>query len=313
MEKGKKIFFLILAASCLIPVISPAIALFTGIIFAFVFKNPFEKQSGLISKKLLQYSVIGLGFGMNLSESLKAGSEGMLFTILSVSLTMALGMLFGFLLKVPKTTSYLLSSGTAICGGSAIAAIAPVTSAKQSEITVALGTIFILNAIALFIFPPIGKLLELTEQQFGYFAAIAIHDTSSVVGAASIYGNSALEIATLVKLTRALWIIPLVLLTRLFFKNKSNKNFIPYFIFFFILAMLLNTLFSSYLQIPYWKEIAFGIKSVSKQCLTLTLFLIGANLNPTMLKQVGIKPLLLGILLWIVIAATSLVFVRSFA
>lgn len=312
MEKMKKTIFLILGILCLFPFVSPAIALFTGIIFAFVLGNPFSAQSSKVSKKLLQYSVVGLGFGMNLFESLQAGYQGMLFTVVSVAATMVIGVSLGLLLKVPKTTSYLVSSGTAICGGSAIAAVAPVTGAKQSEITIALGTVFILNAIALFIFPPIGEYLELTQQQFGYWAAIAIHDTSSVVGASAIYGEKALEVATLVKLTRALWIIPLALVTRFFFKNGSSKNFIPYFIFCFILAMGLNTVFSQYLPIPYWSEIAQGIKMVSRQLLTLTLFLIGASLSPAMLKQVGFKPLVLGILLWIVVGASSLAFVFQF-
>ncbi len=280
--------------------ISPAIALFTGLVYAFIFPNPYPKFNKKSSKYLLQASVVGLGFGMNLTESLKSGSEGMLFTIVSVVGVMFLGVLIGYFLHLNKKTSYLISSGTAICGGSAIAAIGPVLKANEKEMAVSLGVIFILNAVALFIFPPIGQYLELSQQQFGTWAAIAIHDTSSVVGAGEAYGSEALQIATLIKLTRALWIIPLALITMLIFRDKSGHISIPYFILLFVLAMILNT----YCQIP--DSIINSIVYLAKKGLVLTLFFIGASLSISTIKSVGIKPLLLAIFLWIIIGLSSL-------
>lgn len=280
--------------------ISPAIALFTGLVYAFIFPNPYPKFNKKSSKYLLQASIVGLGFGMNLTESLKSGSEGMLFTIVSVVGVMFLGVLIGYFLHLNKKTSYLISSGTAICGGSAIAAIGPVLKANEKEMAVSLGVIFILNAVALFIFPPIGQYLELSQQQFGTWAAIAIHDTSSVVGAGEAYGSEALQIATLIKLTRALWIIPLALITMLIFRDKSGHISIPYFILLFVLAMILNT----YCQIP--DSIINSIVYLAKKGLVLTLFFIGASLSISTIKSVGIKPLLLAIFLWIIIGLSSL-------
>lgn len=280
--------------------ISPAIALFAGLVYAFIFPNPYPKFNKKSSKYLLQASVVGLGFGMNLTESLKSGSEGMLYTIISVAGVMFLGVLIGYFLHLNKKTSYLISSGTAICGGSAIAAIGPVLKANEKEMAVSLGVIFILNAVALFIFPPIGQYLELSQQQFGTWAAIAIHDTSSVVGAGEAYGSEALQIATLIKLTRALWIIPLALITMLIFRDKSGHISIPYFILLFVLAMILNT----YCQIP--DSIINSIVYSAKKGLVLTLFFIGASLSISTIKSVGIKPLILAIFLWIIIGISSL-------
>ena len=280
---------------CLTPFISPAVALFMGLIFALTTTHPYAKVSKTVSKKLLQYSVIGLGFGMNLHESLKAGQEGMIFTVVSVVSVMFLGILLGRKMMIDRKTAYLISSGTAICGGSAIAAVAPVVKANDHEITVSMGTIFILNAIALFIFPPIGRMLEMTQEQFGLWAAIAIHDTSSVVGAGAAYGEKALEVATMVKLTRALWIIPLALVSALVFKNKSSKIQIPWFILFFVLAMIANT----FIDIPV--AITSSITWLSKKGLTLTLFLIGTSLSKETIQQVGFKPMLQGVILWIFI------------
>ena len=206
-KKCDKPLFIVLFLVCLLPQVTPAIALFIGLAFALTLGQPYPKFSKKTSKYLLQFSVVGLGFGMNLHESLQAGKEGMIFTIVSVASVMIIGFLIGKWLHVNKKTSYLISSGTAICGGSAIAAVAPVLRADDNQMSVSLGTIFILNAIALFIFPPIGHLLNMTQEQFGLWAAIAIHDTSSVVGAGAAYGQKALEVATMVKLTRALWII----------------------------------------------------------------------------------------------------------
>ena len=258
-----------------------------------------------MSKMLLQYSVVGLGFGMNVEASLASGKEGMMFTIISVFGTLLLGWLVGrVLLKVDKNTSYLISSGTAICGGSAIAAVGPVIKAKDSEMSVALGTVFILNAIALFIFPAIGKSLGLDEQQFGTWAAIAIHDTSSVVGAGAAYGEEALKVATTIKLTRALWIIPVAFLTSFIFRTKGSKVNIPWFILFFVLAMVANT----YLLCDY-PQVGSAISGISRKCLTLTMFFIGASLSLNVLKQVGIKPLVQGVLLWVIISIGSLLFI----
>lgn len=285
--------------------VTPPVALFLGLAFALVFGQPFSGFNKKMSKKLLQYSVVGLGFGMNIEASLASGKEGMLFTIVSVFGTLLIGWLIGRkMLKVDRNTSCLISSGTAICGGSAIAAVGPVIKAKDSEMSVALGTVFILNAIALFLFPAIGKLLGLDEQQFGTWAAIAIHDTSSVVGAGAAYGEEALKVATTIKLTRALWIIPVAFLTSFIFRTKGSKVNIPWFILFFVLAMVANT----YLLCDY-PQIGTVVSGISRKCLTITMFFIGASLSPSVLKSVGVKPLVQGVLLWVIISVGSLLFI----
>ena len=261
-----------------------------------------------ISKYLLQYSVVGLGFGMNLQASLASGKEGMEFTVISVVGTLLIGWVIGRkFLKVDRDTSYLISSGTAICGGSAIAAVGPVLRAKDSEMSVALGTIFILNAIALFIFPVIGHALNMSQHEFGTWAAIAIHDTSSVVGAGAAYGEEALRVATTIKLTRALWIIPLAIATSFIFKSKGQKISIPWFIFFFVLAMIVNTYVLNLSETG--ALIGAGINSIARKALTITLFFIGASLSRDVLKAVGIKPLVQGILLWVVISVSTLAYI----
>lgn len=288
--------------------VTPPAALFIGLIFALTCGQAFPKFNKKMSKYLLQYSVVGLGFGMNLQASLQSGKEGMVFTIISVAGTMLTGWFIGRkLIKVDRNTSYLISSGTAICGGSAIAAVGPVIKARDEEMSVALGTIFILNAIALFIFPVIGHWLNMSQQQFGTWAAIAIHDTSSVVGAGQAYGEEALKVATTIKLTRALWIIPLALATTLIFKNKGQKISIPWFIFFFIAAMIFNT----YILSTTETGIAIGnaIKGFARKSLTITLFFIGASLSPDVLKKVGVKPLVQGIALWAVISLSTLAYI----
>lgn len=285
--------------------VTPPVALFLGLAFALVFGQPFPGFNKKMSKKLLQYSVVGLGFGMNIEASLASGKEGMLFTIVSVFGTLLIGWLIGRkMLKVDRNTSYLISSGTAICGGSAIAAVGPVIKAKDSEMSVALGTVFVLNAIALFLFPAIGKLLGLDEQQFGTWAAIAIHDTSSVVGAGAAYGEEALKVATTIKLTRALWIIPVAFLTSFIFRTKGSKVNIPWFILFFVLAMVANT----YLLCDY-PQIGTVVSGISRKCLTITMFFIGASLSPSVLKSVGVKPLVQGVFLWVIISVGSLLFI----
>ena len=291
--------------------VTPPVALFLGLIFALSSGQAHPKFNMKVSKYLLQYSVVGLGFGMNLQASLASGKEGMEFTVISVVGTMLIGWFIGRkFLKVDRDTSYLISSGTAICGGSAIAAVGPVLRAKDTEMSVALGTIFILNAIALFIFPVIGHALDMSQQEFGTWAAIAIHDTSSVVGAGAAYGEEALQIATTIKLTRALWIIPLALITSFVFKSKGQKISIPWFIFFFILAMVFNTyvLNSSETGIM----IGEGINSLARKTLTITLFFIGASLSRDVLKAVGIKPLIQGVLLWVTISVSTLAYIYWF-
>ena len=289
-----------------LPVVNAPIALLAGLIFAFAVKQaPCPKFNKKCSKYLLQVAVVCLGFNMNLQESLRSGGEGMMFTIVSVIGVMALGVLGGLWLHLNRKTSYLIASGTAICGGSAIAAVGPVIKADENEMAVSLGVIFILNAIALFIFPPIGHLLDMTQQQFGTWAAIAIHDTSSVVGAGEQYGPVALEMATLIKLTRALWIIPLALVTMFIFREKGSKISIPWFIFIFILAMVVNT----YVSLPEWFVTA--MVWIAKRGMVVTLFMIGASLSLSTVRKVGVKPLMLAIGLWVVIGVSSLAVVLA--
>ncbi len=285
--------------------VTPPVALFLGLAFALVCGQAHPRFNKKMSKYLLQYSVVGLGFGMNLHASLASGREGMEFTILSVFGTLLIGWVIGRkLLKVGRDTSYLISSGTAICGGSAIAAVGPVLRAKDSDMSVALGTIFVLNAIALFIFPVVGHALGMSQQDFGTWAAIAIHDTSSVVGAGAAYGEEALRVATTIKLTRALWIIPVAILTSFIFKSKGRRVSIPWFIFFFILAMVFNTyvLGTSATGIA----IGNGINDLARKMLTVTLFFIGASLSRDVLRTVGLRPLVQGVLLWVVISLGTL-------
>ena len=285
--------------------VTPPVALFLGLLFALLCGQAHPKFNKKVSKYLLQYSVVGLGFGMNLHSALASGKEGMEFTIISVVGTLVIGWFIGRkLFKVDRNTSYLISSGTAICGGSAIAAVGPVLKAEDSQMSVALGTIFILNAIALFIFPVIGHLLGMDQQQFGMWAAIAIHDTSSVVGAGAAYGEEALQIATTIKLTRALWIIPIAFATMFIFKSKGKKVSIPWFIFFFVIAMIVNTYFMG--SIP---QVGEAINGLARKTLTLTMFFIGASLSVDVLRAVGVKPLLQGVLLWIVISVSTLAYI----
>ena len=307
MAKAAKYIYALIAILICVPtdllglpqIFSPAIALFTGLVFAFILPMPCPKFNKKASKYLLQASVVGLGFGMNVNESLKSGSEGMMFTIVSVFAVMAFGILIGYWMHINRKTSYLISSGTAICGGSAIAAVGPVLKASDHEMAVSLGVVFMLNAIALFIFPPMGHFFGMSQEQFGTWAAIAIHDTSSVVGAGAAYGQEALKIATLIKLTRALWIIPLALLTMLLFRDKSAKISIPWFIFMFIGAMIINT----YVGLPQW--LTSTLVYLAHKGLVLTLFFIGAGLSLAAIKKVGVKPLILAVVLWIIRGVSS--------
>lgn len=283
-----------------IPPITAPLALLLGLIFAFSFPNPYPKFNKKTSKYLLQVAVVCLGFNMNLQESLRSGADGMLFTIISVCGVMGLGVLVGYYLHINRKTAYLISSGTAICGGSAIAAVGPVVKANENEMGVSLGVIFILNSIALFIFPPLGHMLDMSQQQFGTWAAIAIHDTSSVVGAGEAYGEEALQLATLIKLTRALWIIPLAFVTMFIFRDKTAKITIPWFIFLFVLAMVVNT------YVPLPEAFTNVMVWIAKRGMVVTLFLIGASLSLDSIRKVGFKPLLQAIILWLVISIVSL-------
>ncbi|PWA08937.1 YeiH family protein [Flavobacterium laiguense] len=302
----QQVIFVLLLVLCLFPIISPPIALLLGLVVANLFGHPFLHLNNKATNILLQVSVVGLGFGMNVHSAVAAGKEGFLFTVGSIIVTIILGTLLGKWLKIQKKTSHLISCGTAICGGSAIAAIAPVIESNEKQTSVALGVIFILNSIALFVFPVVGHWLHMSQNDFGLWCAIAIHDTSSVVGAANKYGSEALQVATTVKLARALWIIPVALITAVVFKNKSNKVKIPYFIGLFILAMVCNTYFSPVASVaPY-------LVSIAKTGLTITLFLIGAGLNSSVLKSVGLKPLFQGVLLWACIAIGTLISILYF-
>jgi len=302
----QKIFFVLLLAVCALFSISPPTALLLGLVVANLSGHPFLPFNHVAIRYLLQISVIGLGFGMSVTSALAIGSTSFIFTFISIVTTIGVGFLLGKWLSIERKTSHLIACGTAICGGSAIAAIAPIIKSDEKQTSVALGVIFILNSIALFLFPMIGHWLNLTQQEFGLWCAIAIHDTSSVVGAANKFGTEALEIATTVKLARALWIIPIALITTFVFKSKSSKIKIPYFIGLFILAMLINT----YVQqvAPYSPSIV----AVAKVGLTLTLFLIGSGLNLNTLKSVGLKPLFQGILLWAFVAIVSLIAIIYF-
>lgn len=296
----QKIIFVIGVAVCLLPIVSPPIALALGLALGLSLGHPFADFNRKATKILLQISVVGLGFGIDLAKVVDAGRTGIILTLVTIIGTLTLGFLVGKWLKISTKTSHLISSGTAICGGSAIAAIGPVLNADEKEMSVALGTIFILNSIALFIFPILGHMLNLSQTQFGMWAAIAIHDTSSVVGAGARYGAEALSVATTVKLARTLWIVPLVVLTSVLFKQKNVKIVIPYFIGFFLLASFLRS------SLPVITSFSTTIVAIAKTGLTVTLFLIGAGLSRSMMKAVGIRPFVHGVVLWLIISVVSL-------
>src|SRR5271163_3710469 len=299
-----KILFFVLLALSFSGWLSPPLALSAGILFGLIFPHPYAAQSPRAARFLLQASVVGLGFGMNLHQVLKAGRSGFLYTAVSISLAIALGLGLGKLLQLRGNASFLITAGTAICGGSAIAAIGPILQANEEEMAVALGVVFILNSVALLIFPPIGGALHLTQSQFGLWAALAIHDTSSVVGAASKYGPQALVIGTTVKLARALWIVPLALLTAAVKRSKSRIQ-LPWFILLFCLAAVVNT------YLPNLMRLSQALYGLGRLGLTATLFLIGTGLSRETLREVGWRPLLQAILLWIVVGCGSLYLIRA--
>lgn len=294
------VVFVALLLFCVTPWASPPIALALGLALALTLGHPYPALNSKATRLLLQASVVGLGFGMNLQKVIEAGRTGVVFTVVTIAGTLLLGFLIGRAMGISRTTAHLISSGTAICGGSAIAAVGPVVNASDEEMSVALGTVFILNSIALFVFPMIGHRLGLTQPQFGVWAAIAIHDTSSVVGAAAKYGAEALQIATTVKLTRALWIVPLTVATAFFFKRKSARVAIPWFILWFVVASVIRT----YVAAP--AEVWSTLTMLARIGLTITLFLIGAGLSRKSIAAVGARPLILGVVLWILISSVSL-------
>ena len=299
LKLNTKTLFFVGFILCASGVISPPVALTLGLIFGLSFEHPYPADSRNLSRFLLQASVVGLGFGMNLHEVLRAGRSGFVYTAAGISFALIFGLLAGWLLRVNKTASILISTGTAICGGSAIAAVAPIIGASDEEMAISLGTIFILNSIALLIFPPLGWALHLTQTQFGLWAALAIHDTSSVVGATARYGPVALVVGTTVKLTRALWIVPVAIGAAIVKRSKTKIQW-PWFILLFCLAAVASTYLTALTN--FW----LVLSNLGKLGLTATLFLIGTGISRATLRQVGWPPLLLGVLLWILVGVASL-------
>jgi uncharacterized integral membrane protein (TIGR00698 family) len=299
---SKNLFFigLIIAASGLV---SPPLALAGGLVYGFSFSHPFHLEAKQLSKLLLQASVVGLGFGMDLQQVMQAGRSGFMYTAGSITIALLLGWGLGKALRVEKRISYLISAGTAICGGSAIAAVAPITNASQEEIAVSLGTVFILNSIALLTFPLIGTVLHMTQTQFGLWSALSIHDISSVVGATAKYGAMALAVGTTVKLARALWIVPLSLGTAMARKSNARIQW-PWFILFFCFAAVANT------YVHIFQPAYPVMKHLGVVGLTVTLYLIGTGLSMKTLREVGVRPFVQGIVLWLFIAVGSLALIR---
>jgi len=294
------ILFTLVFLLCLFPWVDAPIALLSGFVLTQAIGNPFAHLTHKAAQIFLKISVVGLGFGMNLNQALEAGREGFLFTLISIVFTLSAGLWLGRKLGVESKSSFLITAGTAICGGSAIAALSPLIKANEKQISVALGVVFVLNSAALFIFPILGNWIHMSQHDFGLWCAIAIHDTSSVVGASAKFGAEALQTATTIKLERALWIVPLSVITMIFNrKNRSKINF-PYFIGLFILAVLFSHYFKEY-QLAY-----SNLLSISKKLLVMTMFLIGAGLNLDGIKEVGAKPFCQGIILWLFISVVSL-------
>ncbi len=302
-QTSAKILFLAGLLFSLSPWASPPLTLALGLALGFTLTNPFRRETRRITSTLLQASVVGLGFGMNLHQVLKAGRSGFVYTALGISFALGVGLLLAHALKVKPTAGFLISTGTAICGGSAIAAVGPVAGATEEEMSVALGTVFILNSVALLTFPWIGATLHLSQTQFGLWAALAIHDTSSVVGAAAKYGALALAVGTTVKLARALWIVPMCLGTAAVKRSQARIKW-PWFIALFLLAAVANS------SLPSGAAMFHGLYRLGIVGLTATLFLIGSTVSRGTLKIVGPRPLLQGVLLWIVVAITSILVIR---
>lgn len=304
LRMAPRLLFLVALLFSISPWASPPLALAFGIAFGLFLTHPFPKEAKSYSKILLQVSVVGLGFGMNLHEVLRAGRSGFLYTAIGITATLLLGLALGRMMKVAETNSLLIAVGTAICGGSAIAAVGPVVKAKDEEMSISLGTVFILNSVALLIFPLIGTATELSQTQFGLWAALAIHDTSSVVGAAAKYGAQALAVGTTVKLARALWIVPLTLGIALTRRQQAKIQW-PWFILFFCLAAVLKT------YVPIGAPVYEWLVWVAKAGLRATLFLIGSGISIAALRKVGARPLVLGVVLWLIVGVLSLILIRS--
>jgi uncharacterized integral membrane protein (TIGR00698 family) len=299
LSNPPSILFLAGAIASVTPFVGPPLALTLGLIFGLFVPHPFRVQSKRLTRTLLQASVVALGFGMNLHQVVAAGRSGFVYTAVGIVFVMLLGTALGRIFQVESTAAFLIAAGTAICGGSAIAAVGPIAGASDEEMSVSLGTIFLLNSVALLLFPAIGAALKLSQPQFGLWAALAIHDTSSVVGAAAKYGSVALVIGTTVKLARALWIVPMSVGTAAV-KRSSAKIRWPWFILWFTVAAVLNT------YIPAGAPVFLGLSALGRIGLTLTLYLIGSGISRATLKQVGFRPLLQGVVLWIVVASLSL-------
>jgi uncharacterized integral membrane protein (TIGR00698 family) len=293
------------ALLCCLPFVSTGLGLLLGLVIALSAGNPYLDRTRKLTPRLLSLSVIGLGAGMDLRVVARVGLEGIGYTVVGISAALALGALLTRAFGAGRAVGTLISVGTAICGGSAIAAVVPVIRAKDHEATVALATVFLLNAVALFLFPPVGHLLSLDDKQFGLWAALAIHDTSSVVGAAVAWGGAAVAIATTVKLARALWIVPLTVGIAWWHARSGGdaaqgKAKRPWFIAGFLLAAALAT------YVPGLEQAGEVVARVARQVLVVTLFFIGANLTRASLAPVGFRPLLLGVVLWALVASATL-------
>lgn len=308
-QKVIKILYLVMCAMIfLLPLgvasirnYAPGAAIVLGVLFTLFWGNPFAEKTGHLTHTLLAWAIVGMGFGMNLIAVLKAGGGGIIYTVIGITMGLSLGILFGKKLKLGEDATLLISAGTSICGGSAIAAVAPVLKAKAGDVAMATATVFLLNAVALLIFPPIGRALGFNEVQFGYFAALAIHDTSSVVGASMQYGPTALEVGTTVKLARALWIVPVALFVSFYIgakrgDGKKVKIKVPWFIPGFLIAAALVT------WVPALQSTGGVLKELSKYLMILTLFIIGTNISKDKIKELGIKPILHGVILWIILS-----------
>lgn len=303
-EQRRKALFLLLCFCSLLPFIDSAMALLMGIVVAATFGNPYESVTKKVTSALLKVCVVLLGFGINLFTAFKVGASGAVATLITISVTFLASALFTYFYAVEKQSATLITCGTAICGGSAIAAISPVIGAESKQISVALGVIFLLNSVALMIFPSLGTYLGLSQHQFGLWCAMAIHDTSSVVGAAAKFGEQALHIATTVKLARTLWIIPLALVISFLHKGDKKAVKFPLFILFFVFAMAIGT------YLPQFAPLYKGLIFIARRGLSLTLFGIGTGLSFSNVRQVGARPLLLGVFLWAVISVVSLILVQ---
>jgi uncharacterized integral membrane protein (TIGR00698 family) len=298
----KNLFYIgiIISASGLI---GPPLALAAGLAFGLSTVHTFHAEGRTLSKFMLQAAVVCLGFGMNLKEVVHAGASGFMYTAISIMFALSLGVLLGKMLQVGKTQSLLISFGTAICGGSAIAAMGPVLNANDEEMAVSLGTVFVLNSVALLLFPFVGHLMNFSQTQFGLWSALAIHDTSSVVGASAKYGATALAVGTTVKLARALWIVPLAIATAILKKSQAKVNW-PWFILYFCVAAVLASYVPHYVSES--ASLFSGLYRLGRAALTVVLFLIGTGITRNTLKEVGARPLVQGVALWIVVASLSL-------